>query len=127
MTSFGRQSTISNYKMEESAATKWIIQTLAGCAQREALGHLASEANTPTKVLDIVKDTVGDQQGLSALLTSFHGHQQRLGETVLEYARDILMLSAKVIQAKMGTVDTDMLHDHFVDGLHPPSFGCNFG
>ena len=36
------------------------------------------------------------------------------------------MLSAKVIKAKVGTVDTDMLHDHFVDGLHPPSFGCNF-
>ena len=31
------------------------------------------------------------------------------------------MLSTKVNEAKEGTVNTDMLLDHFVDGLHPPS------
>ena len=31
------------------------------------------------------------------------------------------MLSTKVNGAKAGTVDTDMLRDHFADGLHPPS------
>ena len=52
----------SNYKMEEGAAVEWIIQALSGCAGREVLSRPASEANTLTKVLLIIKDTFGDQR-----------------------------------------------------------------
>ena len=36
-----------------------------------------------------------------------------------------LMLCTKVNEAKVGTVNTDMLRDCFLDGLHPPSLRCD--
>jgi len=61
--------------MEDGATVEWIIQALEGSARREVLTRPTGEADTAAQVL---AGTFGDQRGLSALLTSFHGRWRRV-------------------------------------------------
>ena len=60
------------------------------------------------EVLAILKETFGDQRGLSALLTAFHSQRQGIYERVLEYAQSLVMLSTKVNEAKAGTASDEI-------------------
>ena len=66
---------------------EWLIQTLEGSARREVLTRAAREADTATQVLAFLAATFGDHRGLSALLTSFHGRRQEMGESVVSGVR----------------------------------------
>ena len=110
---------IVNYKMEQGAAVEWLLQVLAGCARREVLSWPVGKVPMPTEVLAILKETFGDQWGLSTLLTAFYSRRQGSCERVLDYIQGLVMLSTKVNEAKVGTVNDEMLHDHFIDGSHP--------
>ena len=59
-------------------------------------------------------------RGPSALLTSFHGRRQGMGESVVGYAQHLLMLTTKLNAAQADAVNPAMLCDRFIDGLHPP-------
>ena len=63
---------------------------------------------TAAEVLAILKETFGDQRGLSALLTTFHSRRQGIYERVLEYAQSLVMLSTKVNEAKVGTASDEI-------------------
>ena len=63
---------------------------------------------TAADVLAILKETFGDQRGLSALLTAFHSRCQGIYECVLEYAQSLVMLSTKVNEAKAGTASDEI-------------------
>ena len=108
---------IVNYKMEQDAAVKWRSQALAGCARREMLSRPVM--TTTADILAILKETFDDQWGLSALLTAFHSPRQGSCKRVLNYTQGLVMLSTKVNEAKVGTVNDEMLRDHFIDRLHP--------
>ena len=110
---------IVNYKIEQGAAVEWLLQALAGCARREVLSCPVGKVPMPTKVLAILKETFSDQRGLSALLTAFHSPRQGSCKRVLNYTQGLVMLSTKVNEAKVDTVNDEMLRDHFIDGLHP--------
>lgn len=112
---------INNYQLKEGTAVEWVLQSLEGVARREILSRPADDINTAVKVLEIVRDTFGDQRGLSALLTSFHGRRQGIGEGVIEYAQSLLVLSTRLNAVKPGTTNATILRDRLVDGLHPPS------
>ena len=58
---------------------------------------------------------------LCALLTSFHGRRQGMGESVVGYAQHLLMLTTKLNAAQADVINPAMLCDRFIDGLHPPS------
>ena len=105
--------------MEEGTAVEWLIQALEGSARREVLTRAAGEADTAAKVLAVLAATFGDQP--SALLTSFHGRRQGMGESVVGYAQHLLMLTTKLNAAQADAVNPAMLCDRFIDGLHPPS------
>ncbi len=107
--------------MEEGTAVEWLIQALEGSARREVLTRAAGEADTAAKVLAVLAATFGDHRGLSALLTSFHGRRQGMGESVVGYAQHLLMLTTKLNAAQADAVNPAMLCDRFIDGLHPPS------
>ena len=79
---------LRNYRMEDGTAVEWIIQALERSAQREVL--------TAAQVLAVLAATFGDYRGLSALLTSFHGRRQGMGESVVGYAQHLLMLTTKL-------------------------------
>ena len=81
---------IVNYKMEQGTAVEWLLQVLAGCTRREVLSQPAGEATTATEVLAILKETFGDQQGLSTILIAFHSQWQGICEHVLEYAQSLV-------------------------------------
>lgn len=95
---------IVNYKMEQGATVKWLLQVLAGCARREVLSCPVGKVPMPTEVLAILKETFGDQWGLSTLLTAFYSWQQGSGEHVLDYTQGFVMLSTKVNEAKVGSM-----------------------
>ena len=107
--------------MEDGTAVEWIIQAFEGSARREVLTRAVEEADTAAKVLAVLAATFGDHRGLSALLTSFHGWRQGMGESVVGYTQHLLMLTTKLNAAQADTVNPAMLCDHFIDGLHPPS------
>ena len=107
--------------MEEGTAVEWLIQALEGSARREVLTRAAGEADTAAKVLAVLAATFGDHRGLSALLTSFHGRRQGMGESVVGYAQHLLMLTTKLNAAQADAVNPAMLCDRFIDGLNPPS------
>ena len=106
--------------MEEGTAVEWLIQALEGSARREVLTRAAGEADTAAKVLAVLAATFGDHRGLSALLTSFHGRRQGMGESVVGYAQHLLMLTTKLNAAQADAVNPAVLCDRFIDGLHPP-------
>ena len=110
-----------NYRMEDGTAVEWIIQALEGSAWREMLTRAAGEADTAAQVLAVFSATFGDHQGLSALLTSFHGRQQGMGESVVGYAQHLLMLTTKLNAVQADAVNPAILCDRFIDGLHPVS------
>ena len=110
---------LRNYGMEDSTAVEWIIQASEGSAQREVLTHAAGEADTAAKVLAVFAATFGDHRGLSALLTSFHGRRQGMGESVVGYAQHLLMLTTKLNAAQADAVNPATLCGRFIDGLHP--------
>ena len=112
---------LRNFRMEEGTAVEWLIQALEGSAWREVLTRAAGEADTAAKVLAVLAATFGDHRGLSALLTSFHGRRQGMGESVVGYAQHLLMLTTKLNAAQAYAVNPAMLCDRFIDGLHPPS------
>ena len=112
---------LRNFRMEEGTAVEWLIQALEGSARREVLTRAAGEADTAAKVLAVLAATFGDHRGLSALLTSFHGRRQGMGESVVGYAQHLLMLTTKLNAAQADAVNPAMLCDRFIDGLHPPS------
>ena len=116
------QRILVNYKMEQGATVERLLQALAGCARREVLSRPAGEATMAAEVLAILKETFGDQWGLSALLTAYHSWRHGICERVLEYAQSLVMLSTNVNEAKAGTVNDEMLRDSFVDGLYPSTF-----
>ena len=99
----------------------WLIQALEGSARREVLTRAAGEADTAAQVLAVLAATFGDHRGLSALLTSFHGRRQGMGESVVGYAQHLLMLTTRLNAAQADAVNPAMLCDRFIDGLHPPS------
>ena len=105
--------------MEEGTAVEWLIQALEGSARMEVLTHAAGEADTAAKVLAVLAATFGDHS--LALLTSFHGRRQGMGESVVGYAQHLLMLTTKLNAAQADAVNPAMLCDRFIDGLHPPS------
>ena len=109
-----------NFRMEEGTAVEWLIQALEGPARREVLTHAAGEADTAAKVLAVLAETFGDHRGLSALLTSFHGRRQGMGESVVGYAQHLLMLTTKLNAAQADAINPAMLCDRFIDRLHPP-------
>ena len=92
---------------------------LEGSARREVLTRAAGEADTAAQVLAVLAATFGDH--LSALLTSFHGRRQGMGESVVGYTQHLLMLATKLNAAQADAVNPAMLCDRFIDGLHPPS------
>ena len=65
----------------------------------------------PTEVLAILKETFGDQWGLSTLLTAFYSRQQGSCERVLDYTQGLVMLSTKVNEAKVGSMTISSM-DH---------------
>jgi len=107
---------LRNFRLEEGTAVEWLILTLDGSALREVLIRAAGEADTAAQVLVVLAATFGDH--LSALLTSFHGRRQGMGESVVGY---LLMLTTKLNAAQADAVNPAMLCDRFIDGLHPPS------
>ena len=107
--------------MEDGNAVEWIIQALDGSARREVLTRAAGEADTAAHVLAVLAATFGDHRGLSALLTSFHGRQQGMGESVAGYAQHLLMLTTKLNAAQTDDVNPAMFCYRFTEGLHPPS------
>ena len=111
---------LRNYRMEDGTAVEWIIQALEGSARREVLTRVAGEANTAAQVLAVLAATFGDHWGLSALLTSFHGRRQGMGESVVGYAQHLLMLTTKLNAVQVDAVNPAMLCDRFIDGLHSP-------
>ena len=112
---------LRNFRMEEGTAVEWLIQALEGSARREVLTRAAGEADTAAKVLAVLAATFGDHRGLSALLTSFHGRRQGMGESVVGYVQHLLMLTTKLNAAQADAVNPAMLCDCFIDGLHLPS------
>ena len=112
---------LRNFRMEDGTAVEWIIQALEGSARREVLTRAAGEADTMTQVLAVFAATFGDHRGLSALLTSFHGRRQGMGESVVGHAQHLLMLTTKLNAAQPDAVNPAMLCDRFIDGVHPPS------
>ena len=111
---------LRNFRMEDGTAVEWIIQALEGSARREVLTRVAGEANTAAQVLAVLAATFGDHWGLSALLTSFHGRRQGMGESVVGYAQHLLMLTTKLNAVQVDAVNPAMLCDRFIDGLHSP-------
>ena len=77
------------------------------------------DADTAAKVLAVLAATFGDHRGLSALLTSFHGRRQGMGESVVGYAQHLLMLTTKLNSAQADAVNPATLCGRFIDGLHP--------
>ena len=96
----------------------WLIQALEGSAWREVLTRAAGEADTAAQVLAFFAATFGDHRGLSALLTSLHGRQQGMGESVVGYAQHLLMLTTKLNAAQADAVNPAMLCDRFIDGFY---------
>ena len=109
---------LRNFRMEDGTAVEWVIQALEGSVRREVLTRVAGEADTAAQVLAVLAATFGDH--LSALLTSFHGRRQGMGESVVGYAQHLLMLTTKLNAAQADAVNPAMLCDHFIDGLHSP-------
>ena len=108
---------LRNFRMEDGTAVEWVIQALEGSVRREVLTRVAGEADTAAQVLAVLAATFGDH--LSALLTSFHGRRQGMGESVVGYAQHLLMLTTKLNAAQADAVNPAMLCDRFIDGLHP--------
>ena len=102
---------IVNYKREQGAAVECLLQVLAGCARREVLSCPVGKVPMPTEVLAILKETFGDQWGLSTLLTAFYSRQQGSCERVLDYTQGLVMLSTKVNEAKVGSMTISSM-DH---------------
>ena len=101
---------------------EWLIQALEGSARREVLTRAAGEADTAAQVLAVLAATFGDHRGLSALLTSFHGRRQGMGESVVGYAQHLLMLTTKLNSVQADAVNPAMLCNRFIDGFTiPPS------
>ena len=87
---------LRNFRMDDGTAVEWLIQALEGSARREVLTRAAGEAVTAAQVLAVLAATFGDHRGLSALLTSFHGQRQGMGESVVGHAQHLLMLTTKL-------------------------------
>ena len=68
----------------------------------------------------VLAATFGDHRGLAALLTSFHGRRQGMGESVVGHAQHLLMLTTKLNAVRVDAVNPAMLCDRFIDGLHSP-------
>ena len=109
---------LRNYRMEDGTAVEWIIQAFEGSARREVLTRAVEDADTAAKVLAVLAATFGDHRGLSALLTSFHGRRQGMGESVVGYTQHLLMLTTKLNAAQADAVNPAMLCDRFL------STGC---
>ena len=112
---------LRNYGMENGTAVEWIIQALERSARRDVLTSAAGETDTAAHVLAVLAATFGDHRVLSALLTSFHGRRQGMGESVVGYAQNLLMLTTKLNAAQADAVNIAVLCDRSIDGLHPPS------
>ena len=67
----------------------------------------------------VLAATFGDHRGLAALLTSFHGRRQGMGESVVGHAQHLLMLTTKLNAVKADAVNPAMLRDRFTDGCTP--------
>jgi len=101
----------------DAMGVEWLLQHLEGLARREVLNQPASDRATPAAVLAILRRTFRDHRPLAALLTAFHGRQQRPGEALGTFARDLMGLAKTVNARSEGSLSTTMVRDHFVEGL----------
>ena len=99
----------------------WNMYTIHSVTSRCCDHATSSPVLVPVAATLFQSAKFGDHRGLSALLTSFHGRRQGMGESVVGHAQHLLMLTTKLNAAQADAVNPAMLCDRFIDGLHPPS------
>ena len=107
--------------MVDPAAAARLLGALEGRAKQEMLSMGADEVNTPGKIFAILEQHRGEHRDSSTLAGAFFRRQQRLTESVGEYASNFRLLWAKTNAVQAGTLSPMMLRDTFAGGLHPVS------
>eukprot|EP00745_Piridium_sociabile_P017396 TRINITY_DN26159_c0_g1_i6.p1 TRINITY_DN26159_c0_g1~~TRINITY_DN26159_c0_g1_i6.p1 ORF type:complete len:315 (+),score=61.82 TRINITY_DN26159_c0_g1_i6:69-947(+) len=107
------------YRMTDAVAADFLIRHLCGKARREVLSCREEEADTPLKVLNILKNIFGDSRPMANLMGQFHGRQQHPGQSVLEFAQGLKTLSGQINSRTANSISEDALRDRFIEGLAP--------
>ena len=107
--------------LQDVVAATWIISAQESHARQEIIRLPVEEINTPNKIYKIIEQTWGEQRDSNTLTSAFYRCQQRLRETVTEYANSLQSLWAKANATQEGFLDARSLLNQYASSLHSPA------
>ena len=107
------------HTMPARQAATWVLEALEGEAKSLILGRQSHELDTPTKVLNLLKDEWGNNRSHVKRTSAFFSRKQKSAETISRYAANLRWLwnSCNEILPVGAKLTEEHIKDRFVEGV----------